>query len=68
LKNSSVHAHIEKTGHQIDFDEVEIIDSASNEQKLALKEMLHINKINPKLNVQKTSYVFSMIIGRRDLH
>ena len=62
--NSSVHKHMEINGHQIDWENVSILDRASNDQKLLLKEMLHINKLNPSMNIQQQSYVFSMLIGK----
>ena len=65
-KESSVHLHQEQSGHEIDWDSIRIIDKADKELKLLLKEMLHINKQKPNLNVQKKSYVFSMMIGKND--
>ena len=62
--NSNVHKHMKENNHYIDWENVEIIDKADNGLKLLLKEMLHINKLNPSINVQKQSYVFSMLIGR----
>ena len=61
--SSNVHAHSKKLGHKIDWDNIKILDKASDNMKLELKEMLHINKNKPGMNVQKKSYVFSMIIG-----
>ena len=66
LKTSSVHQHQLESGHEIDWDGIRIIDRANNEQKLLLKEMLHIDKQKPHLNVQKKSYVFSMMIGKNE--
>ena len=62
-KSSNVHTHMIKEGHQIDWEGARIIDVASNNKKLLLKEMLHINKYKPGMNIQKQSYVFSMLIG-----
>ena len=63
--HSSVYKHQMETGHIIDFDGLEILDSASNVHKLRLKEMLHIIKLKPKLNVQKKSALFSLLIGEK---
>ena len=52
--------------HKIDWESVEIMDVATDDHKLLLKEMLHINKNKPSLNVQQQSYVFSMIIGKNE--
>ena len=57
--------HQEEKGHIIDFEGLEILDSASNVHKLRLKEMLHIIKLKPKLNVQKKSALFSLLIGEK---
>ncbi len=48
--------------HEIDFEGFEIIDRASNDQKLCWKEMLHIRYQNPSLNVQDESELFTLII------
>jgi hypothetical protein len=63
--HSSVYKHQEEKGHIIDFEGLEILDSASNVHKLRLKEMLHIIKLKPKLNVQKKSALFSLLIGEK---
>ena len=39
-------------GHEIGFEEVEVLDSASNDTKLRVKELLHILKRKPELNKQ----------------
>ena len=38
--------------HQIDANNIKILDRADNNFKLMLKEMLHINTKKPELNVQ----------------
>ncbi len=43
-----------------------IIDAATDDHRLLLKEMLHINKNKPSLNVQQQSYLFSMIIAKNE--
>ena len=48
----------------MDWENIKILDQASDDQKLLLKEMLYINKYKPTINIQKQSYVFSMMIGR----
>jgi len=62
---SALYDHHLQTGHSIDFDNVKILDRASNDRKLKLKEMLHIDNKKPDLNVQTQSYVFSLIIGNK---
>ena len=49
-------------GHEIDFENVEIIDRADSVKKLELKEMLYIRKLKPTLNKQKESELFTLII------
>ncbi len=34
-------------GHRIDWDDMQVIDSARDDRRLLLKETLHINKLNP---------------------
>ena len=51
---SSLFKHAKNTGHSIDYKNVEIIDGASIDHKLLLKEILQINKLKPQLIVQKS--------------
>ena len=60
---SSCFTHTQQFNHSIDYDKVKIIDKASNNHQLLLKEMLHIDKLKPELNKQKHSYTNSLIIG-----
>ena len=61
---SAFFKHALEKGHTIDYEGIEILDKASSDHKLLLKEMLHINKLKPTLNRQKNSSLFSLIIGR----
>jgi hypothetical protein len=63
--NSSVCKHA-RAGHRIDWDNMEILDKAKDRWRLLLKEMLHINKLKPQLNIQKSSKLFSLIIGTQE--
>ena len=45
--SSHVYQHNIKNEHRIDFDNVKILDRASNDFKLQLKKMLLIRKPNP---------------------
>ena len=60
---SALYKHSLETGHVINYTDVEILDSASDDRKLLLKEMLYINKLKPTLNKQVKSSLFSLIIG-----
>ena len=60
---SALFKHSRSTGHRIDYENVTILDTASSDNKLLLKEMLHINRLKPTLNKQKNSALFSLIIG-----
>ena len=40
---------------------MEILDTARDQRRLLLKEMLHINRLKPQLNVQKSTKLFSLI-------
>jgi len=45
-----------------DFENIEILDRASNDRKLQYKEMLYIRKLNPTLNRQMNSDLFTFVI------
>ena len=59
---SHVFQHNVLEGHEIDFDNVQIIDRANTELKLQYKEMLYIRKLAPTLNKQLNSELFTLII------
>ena len=59
---SHVYEHHILPDHEIDFDNVEILDRADSVKKLELKEMLYIRKLKPTLNKQKESELFTLII------
>ena len=53
---SSVKKHeLDNPGHQMDYENVEVIDNANNDFKLRMKELLHILKSEPELNKQLNS-------------
>ncbi len=56
--------HINETQHQMDWEKMEILDSARDDYMLRLKEMLYINKLKPELNVQKSSQMFSLLLNQ----
>ena len=62
-KESSVFKHIQETDHEMDWDEMKILDSARDDYRLRLKEMMYINKLKPQLNVQKSSQMFSLLLN-----
>ena len=51
-KDSACHEHCVKLGHTIDYRNPEIIDTATNDLKLRIKELLHILNRKPVLNKQ----------------
>ena len=59
-KQSHVYTHNKLEGHEIDFNNVEILDSADNDNKLCWKEMLYIRQHKPTLNTQDE--LFTLII------
>jgi hypothetical protein len=61
-KNSHVFQHHSLINHEIDFENVEILDRADSELKLQYKEMLYIRKLAPSLNTQLNSELFTLII------
>jgi hypothetical protein len=67
LENSSVHGREPpEENHRIDWDDMQVVDTARDDRRLFLKEMLHINNLKPQLNVQKSSKLFSLLIGSRE--
>jgi hypothetical protein len=51
--SSALKQHLEtNTDHHIDFENVKILDSAENDTKLRIKELLHILSRGPELNKQ----------------
>ena len=52
---SACHQHPKETGHIMDYENVEVIDTASTDTKLRIKELLHILKKEPTLNKQLNS-------------
>ena len=61
-KESHVCEHNNIPGHEIDFENVVILDRADKSLKLAYKEMLYIRKLKPSLNKQLESELFTLII------
>ena len=45
-KESSVFKHIQETDHEMAWDEMKILDSARDDYRLRLKEMMYINKLS----------------------
>ena len=56
------HIHASQPKHRMDFENIVILDRASNDLKLQYKEMLYIRKLNPSLNRQMNSELFSFVI------
>ena len=46
---------IAESKHVIDWDGIKIVDRADSDAKLKVKEILHIDKKKPSLNVQVNS-------------
>jgi len=46
----------------MDFENIKILDTASTALKLQYKEMLYIRKLNPSINRQMDSELFSFVI------
>jgi hypothetical protein len=61
-KNSHVYEHHNIPGHEIDFENVEILDRADTIRKLEYKEMLYIRKYKPTINKQTEGELFTLII------
>ena len=65
---SVVYKHQTENNHNIDFENVEILDVARSDYKLKLKEMLYIEKLKPSLNIQNQTNLFCLIIGNKNLN
>jgi hypothetical protein len=50
----------------MDWENMEILDSARDDFRLRLKEMLYNNKLKPELNVQTSSQMFSLLLNQVD--
>jgi len=56
INRSACYQHtIDNEGHKMDYDNIKVIDRASNDFKLRMKELLHILKTKPELNKQLNS-------------
>jgi hypothetical protein len=51
-KKSACYQHSVNLKHRIDYENAQIIDTASSDLKLRVKELLHILKTEPSLNKQ----------------
>ena len=51
-KESTCYQHERTHKHRIDYENAEIIDTASSDMKLRIKELLHILRSKPSLNKQ----------------
>jgi glutaredoxin-related protein len=48
-----MHVHVTyHASHQINYDVIEVIDSAASDQNLKVKELLHIMERKPQMNEQ----------------
>jgi hypothetical protein len=54
-KKSACYEHEKATGHKIDYDGVKVVDNASTDFRVRIKELLHILKKKPELNKQLNS-------------
>ena len=55
-KGSACYIHASTNpGHEMNYESIEVIDQASNDLKLRIKELLHILKRKPSLNKQLNS-------------
>jgi hypothetical protein len=64
--DSAINKHlVENEDHFVDFNKVEILDSAENDMKLRIKELMHILSRRPELNIQlgsQSSYEIKTLI------
>lgn len=48
---NGIAVHVKNTGHNVDWDNIKIIDRESDVEKRKIKEALHIKKLQPLLNL-----------------
>ena len=63
--DSSCFEHEKKYNHTIDYDNFKILDKATTDQMVLIKEMLHIDRLKPSLNKQKQSHYTCLILGSK---
>ncbi len=61
-KNSHVYEHHNIPGHEIDFENVEILNRADTIRKLEYKEIFYIRKFKPIINKQTKGELSTLII------
>ena len=55
--NSACYQHIvDNPNHEMDYANIQVIDRASNDFKVRMKELLHILHTKPELNKQLNSH------------
>ena len=52
---SAVFQHSREVKHVIDYDNIQILDKATSDRKLQIKEVFYIDKLKPPLNTQLNS-------------
>ncbi len=71
-KSSACHEHHLSTGHEMDYENIEVIDQASSDFKIRVKELLHILKrqltLNKQLNSQSNFDIKTLIIKAYPQH
>ena len=72
-ESSACYQHtVENPGHQMDYDNIEVIDRASSDFKLRMKELLHILKrkpiLNKQMNAQSKYEIKTLIIQAYEQH
>ena len=65
IYDSSCFEYEKKYNHKIDYDNFKILDRATTDQMVLIKEMLHINKLKPSLNKQKQSQYTCLILASK---
>ncbi len=70
---SACHQHtVENPSHQMDYSGIEVIDRASSDFKLRMKELLHILKskplLNKQMNAQSKHEIKTLIIQEYEQH
>ena len=64
---SSVYRHQIELHHDIDYKNAQILDRASNDYRVKLKEKLYIDKLNPTLNIQQCeTKLFCLLINNNN--
>ena len=63
--DSACFDHEKTYNHKIDYENFKILDRATSDQMVLIKEILHIDNLKLSLNKQKQSYFTCLLLGSK---